>query len=144
QGYSVRNLSLLADLFCSAATFPVSFGLYSRRRGEGVALIVTLSGLAAGLSMITSADGPMHTLPESFFRPAPGPWATTLIITRLWPGTPCNLHELQHKIQRLPACPGQRATNPSGSTSDRSMASSEFLIQSPNSVSPFMVSRRLK
>ncbi|HLR13996.1 MAG TPA: sodium:solute symporter [Burkholderiaceae bacterium] len=103
QGYSVLYLFLLADLFCSAAAFPVFFGLYSRRCSEGVALIATLAGLAAGLSMFPSADGPMDTLLESFLLAALVPMATTLIITRLWPGTPCNLHELQHKIQRLPA-----------------------------------------
>ncbi|MFA7438846.1 sodium:solute symporter [Castellaniella sp.] len=102
QGYSVLYLFLLADLFCSAAAFPVFFGLYSTRCSGRVALTATLAGLAAGFWLFPAPDGPMDTLLESFLLAALVPVATTLVLSRVWPGTPCDLHGMQHQICSLP------------------------------------------
>src|SRR3546814_1335259 len=51
QGYSVLYLFLLADLFCSAAAFPVFFGLFNRRYSGGMAFFSTLCGLIAGIQI---------------------------------------------------------------------------------------------
>lgn len=102
QGYSVLYLFLLADLFCSAAAFPVFFGLYSTRCSGPVALLATVAGLAAGLAMFPAPDGPMDTLLEAFLLAALVPVATTLILSRIRPGNPCDLQALRNRIQSLP------------------------------------------
>ncbi|MFA5664078.1 sodium:solute symporter [Castellaniella sp.] len=102
QGYSVLYLFLLADLFCSAAAFPVFFGLYSTRCSGRVALLATLAGLAAGLWLFPAPDGPMDTLLESFLLAALVPVLVTLIFGRLWPGTRYDLHGMQDQIRSLP------------------------------------------
>src|SRR5690606_38694663 len=51
QGYSVLYLFLLADLFCSAAAFPVFFGLFSRQHQGWIATVSTVCGLVAGISL---------------------------------------------------------------------------------------------
>lgn len=66
QGYSVLYLFLLADLFCSAAAFPVFYGLYHRRHDGATAVVATLAGLAAGLFYFPAPGGKMDTLLESF------------------------------------------------------------------------------
>lgn len=48
RGISVLYLFLIADLVCSAAVFPVFYGLYARRFGGGAAVASTLIGLAVG------------------------------------------------------------------------------------------------
>ncbi|MGI8910858.1 MAG: sodium:solute symporter family transporter [Rubrobacteraceae bacterium] len=48
QGYSVLYLLLLADLVCTAAVFPVFFGLYSERFTGRAAVAGALAGLVAG------------------------------------------------------------------------------------------------
>jgi Na+/proline symporter len=48
QGISVLYLFLIADLLCSAAVFPVFYGLYARRFGGAAAVTSTLAGLAVG------------------------------------------------------------------------------------------------
>jgi len=48
QGISVLYLFLIADLLCSAAVFPVFYGLYARRFGGTAAVVSTLVGLAVG------------------------------------------------------------------------------------------------
>jgi Na+/proline symporter len=48
RGISVLYLFLIADLVCSAAVFPVFYGLYARRFGGGAAVAATLIGLAVG------------------------------------------------------------------------------------------------
>lgn len=48
QGYSVLYLFLVADLVCTAAAFPVFYGLYSERYTGLAAMLGTLAGLVAG------------------------------------------------------------------------------------------------
>lgn len=48
QGISVLYLFLIADLLCSAAVFPVFYGLYAARFGGAPAVISTIAGLAVG------------------------------------------------------------------------------------------------
>jgi Na+/proline symporter len=48
QGWSVLYLFLIADLLCSAAVFPVFYGLYAPRLGGAAAVLSTLGGLLAG------------------------------------------------------------------------------------------------
>lgn len=48
QGLSVLYLFLIADLLCSAAVFPVFYGLYARRFGGAAGVASTLAGLAVG------------------------------------------------------------------------------------------------
>lgn len=102
QGYSVLYLFLLADLLCSAAAFPVFYGLYSPRCSGRVALVSVLIGLAAGLAWFPAPDGPMDTLLESFLLAALAPLVATLLLSRLWPGAPCDLHNMRHQIRSLP------------------------------------------
>lgn len=48
QGVSVLYLFLIADLLCSAAVFPVFYGLYAKRFGGAAAVVSTLAGLGVG------------------------------------------------------------------------------------------------
>ncbi|WP_459614461.1 sodium:solute symporter family transporter [Bordetella sp. 2513F-2] len=83
QGYSVLYLFLLADLLCSAAAFPVFFGLFSRRHDGVTATWATLAGLAAGLLLFPAPDEkPVHLL-ESFLLAALVPVLVTLLLSRL-------------------------------------------------------------
>jgi Na+/proline symporter len=66
QGYSVLYLFLLADLFCSAAAFPVFFGLFSRRYDGFTAVLSTICGLIAGILVFPAPNGKMDYLLESF------------------------------------------------------------------------------
>lgn len=84
QGYSVLYLFLLADLLCSAAAFPVFYGLYSRRHDGFTATVATLAGLAAGLSMFPLPGQPMDHLLESFLLAALAPVAVTALMRLVW------------------------------------------------------------
>jgi len=66
QGYSVLYLFLLADLLCSAAAFPVFYGLFSRQHDGCSATLSTAGGLVAGLALFPLPGAPMDTLLESF------------------------------------------------------------------------------
>lgn len=84
QGYSVLYLFLLADLLCSAAAFPVFYGLYSRRFDGFTATLSTALGLIAGLLIFPSPNDPsMSYLLESFLLAAIVPVLATLIISPL-------------------------------------------------------------
>ena len=102
QGYSVLYLFLLADLLCAAAAFPVFYGLYSRRLNGRIATVATLSGLAAGLFMFPSPNGPLTYLLESFLLAALVPVAVTLMLIRLSRHlTLYDLNSLQHQIRGI-------------------------------------------
>ncbi len=83
QGYSVLYLFLLADLLCSAAAFPVFFGLYSKRHDGVTATVATAAGLVAGLWMFPAPGAPLDTLLESFLLAALVPVAVTLLMRPL-------------------------------------------------------------
>lgn len=80
QGYSVLYLFLLADLFCAAATFPVFFGLFSRRYSGLIAIFSTLSGLAAGIALFPAPGAALDYLLESFLLAALLPLAVSAIL----------------------------------------------------------------
>ena len=82
KGLSVLYLFLLADLLCSAAAFPVFYGLYSRRVTGTQATLSTLAGLAAGLYLFPAASGPMDYLLESFLVAALVPALLCLVLAR--------------------------------------------------------------
>ena len=85
KGLSVLYLFLLADLLCSAAAFPVFYGLYSRRISGTHATISTVAGLAAGLMLFPSPNGPMDYLLESFLVAAFVPAVLCLVLERFNP-----------------------------------------------------------
>jgi Na+/proline symporter len=58
QGYSVLYLFLIADMVCSAAVFPVFWGLYSRRFSGGAALVSSAIGLIAGVLFFPTPEAP--------------------------------------------------------------------------------------
>lgn len=66
QGFSVLYLFLLADLFCSAAAFPVFFGLFNRRYDGTSALVSTVCGLFAGILLFPAPGAKPEYLLESF------------------------------------------------------------------------------
>lgn len=66
QGYSVLYLFLLADLLCCAAAFPVFFGLFNRRHDGATAVVSTVCGLIAGLSLFPAPGDRPEYLLESF------------------------------------------------------------------------------
>jgi Na+/proline symporter len=83
QGYSVLYLFLLADLLCSAAAFPVFFGLFNRRHNGLVATIATICGLVAGLWLFPAPGAKPEYLLESFLLAALVPAAVTAILLRI-------------------------------------------------------------
>ncbi|MAR71748.1 sodium:solute symporter family protein [Halomonas sp.] len=85
QGYSVLYLFLLADLLCSAAAFPVFFGLFNRRYDGRNAVLSTAAGLVAGLAMFPSPSGGTATLLESFLLAAFVPVLVSLVLMKLLP-----------------------------------------------------------
>lgn len=102
QGYSVLYLFLLADLFCSAAAFPVFYGLYNRRLTGTTATLATLSGLLAGLMYFPSPTGPMTTLLESFLLAAVVPAVVTGLLHLLRrPMALYDFTQLNHAIKNL-------------------------------------------
>ncbi len=56
KGFSILYLFLLADLFCSAAVFPVFYGFYNKNLSEKKAIISILFGLFLGLLLFPSTD----------------------------------------------------------------------------------------
>jgi len=84
QGYSVLYLFLFADLLCSAAAFPVFYGLYDRKLDGRTALIATVAGLISGLTLFPAPDAPLTWLLESFlvaaFVPVLVMWALPRIL----------------------------------------------------------------
>lgn len=85
QGYSVLYLFLLADLFCSAAAFPVFFGLFNRSYNSLTAMVSTLCGLAAGIVLFPAPGAPMDYLLESFLLAALVPVAVSGLMMLLMP-----------------------------------------------------------
>ncbi|WP_217617889.1 sodium:solute symporter family protein [Achromobacter sp. GbtcB20] len=86
QGYSVLYLFLLADLLCSAAAFPVFYGLFSRKHDGFTATLSTITGLVAGLFFFPApGDKPVFLL-ESFLLAAFVPVVTTVLIRLLMRG----------------------------------------------------------
>lgn len=83
KGLSVLYLFLLADLLCSAAAFPVFYGLYSRRITGMQATLSTLAGLITGLVLFPAPNGPMNYLLESFLVAALVPAVLCLLLERL-------------------------------------------------------------
>lgn len=83
QGYSVLYLFLLADLFCSAAAFPVFFGLYSKRHTGTIAVISTLCGLVAGIALFPAPGEKPQYLLESFLLAAFVPVVVSAILLRI-------------------------------------------------------------
>lgn len=83
QGYSVLYLFLLADLFCSAAAFPVFLGLYNRRHDGLSAVVSTVCGLIAGTLLFPGpGEKPVYLL-ESFLLAALVPVAVSLLMLKL-------------------------------------------------------------
>ncbi|AQU84804.1 MAG: sodium:solute symporter family protein [Halomonas sp.] len=100
QGYSVLYLFLLADLLCSAAAFPVFFGLFYRRYTGLNAVISTALGLVAGLAMFPAPGGSTATLLESFLLAALVPVAVSLLLLRVLPSRPAYDFGLLHTAVR--------------------------------------------
>lgn len=88
QGYSVLYLFLLADLLCSAAAFPVFFGLFHRRYTGIDAVISTSCGLMTGLAMFPAPGAGTGTLLESFVLATLVPVGVSLLLLRLLPVRP--------------------------------------------------------
>src|SRR5690606_9562201 len=82
QGYNVLYLFLLADLFCSAAAFPVFFGLFSRRYGGTTAIVSTLCWLLAGIVLFPGPGDKPEYLLESFLLAALVPVIVTALMLR--------------------------------------------------------------
>ncbi|MBF7051842.1 sodium:solute symporter [Halomonas sp. KAO] len=85
QGYSVLYLFLLADLLCCAAAFPVFFGLFNRRFDGRAAVLATVSGLVAGLTLFPAPGDALTTLMESFLLATFMPVVTGLALLALLP-----------------------------------------------------------
>lgn len=83
QGYSVLYLFLLADLLCSAAAFPVFFGLFNPRYNGVTAFVSTLCGLIAGLLVFPGPGVKPEYLLESFLLAALVPVVVSAVILRL-------------------------------------------------------------
>ena len=83
KGLSVLYLFLLADLLCSAAAFPVFYGLFSQRLSGLQATLSTLAGLVAGLYLFPKPHESMDYLLESFLIAALVPMFLCLITERL-------------------------------------------------------------
>ncbi len=101
QGYSVLYLFLLADLFCSAAAFPVFYGLYSNAYSGRMALISTLAGLAAGLYWFPRQGEDMQFLLESFLLAALVPVLVSAVLKLVWRTKPFDLGQLQDSVRGL-------------------------------------------
>lgn len=102
QGYSVLYLFLLADLLCSAAAFPVFFGLYNRRCSGRMAFVATLAGLAAGISLFPAPGAPLTWLLESFLLAALVPVAVIFVQLALSAGArEFDLESLGRRVRRI-------------------------------------------
>jgi len=102
QGYSVLYLFLLADILCSAAAFPVFFGLFNSRYSGRVAILSTVTGLVCGLSIFPGPNDPPTLLLESFLLAALVPVIVSIIAL---PFVPTKKHydfgQLNTLIRRL-------------------------------------------
>jgi len=76
----VLYLFLLADLLCSAAAFPVFYGLFSRKHDGFTATTSTITGLIAGLFFFPAPGDKPTFLLESFLLAAFVPVVTTVLI----------------------------------------------------------------
>lgn len=56
RGQSVLYLFLIADLVCSAAVFPVFFGMFARRLSDLGAAVAAVAGLAVGILFFPAPD----------------------------------------------------------------------------------------
>ncbi|TEA74239.1 sodium:solute symporter family protein [Allopusillimonas ginsengisoli] len=83
QGYSVLYLFLLADLLCSAAAFPVFFGLFNRRHNGPVAVVATICGLIVGLWFFPAPGAKPEYLLESFLLAALVPAVVIALLLRI-------------------------------------------------------------
>lgn len=102
QGYSVLYLFLLADLFCSAAAFPVFFGLFNRRYNGRIAVVSTLAGLVAGITVFPGPGQPLTYLLESFLLAACVPAVVSLILMRLMTSrTYYDLGKMKSMVRKL-------------------------------------------
>lgn len=102
QGYSVLYLFLLADLFCSAAAFPVFFGLFNRRYNGRTAVLSTVAGLLVGFAVFPRPGEAMDYLLESFLLAALVPVAVSVVMMRLMPSRIAyDLNTMSTKVQRL-------------------------------------------
>ncbi|MFW8566825.1 sodium:solute symporter family transporter [Orrella sp. 11846] len=80
QGYSILYLFLLADLLCCAAAFPVFFGFYNARYQGFHAVLSTLGGLIAGLTLFPTPSAPTTHLLESFLLASLVPVAISVVL----------------------------------------------------------------
>lgn len=102
QGYSVLYLFLLADLFCSAAAFPVFFGLFSRRYNSLTAIISTVAGLVAGITLFPAPGAKLDYLLESFLLAALVPVAVSALLMWLMPARqPFDFTRLKNTVRSL-------------------------------------------
>lgn len=101
QGYDVLYLFLLADLLCSAAAFPVFFGLYSARYDGRSALIALLAGLAAGLSRFPAPHEVADHLLEAFLLAALVPVGVSLLLMARRRARAFDFDRLRERISRL-------------------------------------------
>lgn len=102
QGYSVLYLFLLADLFCSAAAFPVFFGLFNRHYNGRTAVLSTVAGLLVGFAVFPRPGEAMDYLLESFLLAALVPVAVSVVMMRLMPSRIAyDLNTMSTKVQRL-------------------------------------------
>lgn len=85
RGYSVLYLFPLTDLLCSAAAFPVFFGLFHRRYTGLDAVISTSCGLVTGLAMFPAQGAGTGILLESFVLATLVPVGVSLLLLRLLP-----------------------------------------------------------
>lgn len=88
QGYNVLYLFLLADLLCSAAAFPVFYGLFNRRHDGKMAIISTAFGLVAGLLLFPGPSDKPEYLLESFLLAAFVPVLVTIVMQCIRPSRP--------------------------------------------------------
>lgn len=102
QGYSVLYLFLLADLFCCAAAFPVFYGLFNREHNGVTAVVGTVCGLVAGLTLFPAPGAKMTYLLESFLVAVFIPVLVTYILRKLRPSNRnFDFAQLRRAVQNL-------------------------------------------
>ena len=104
QGYSVLYMFLLADLLCAAATFPVFFGLFSRRHDGTSGIVAVVAGLIAGFALFPGPSLKGGDLLGSFVLAAVVPAVVCLLAVWLRPARQdFDLDSLRHRIRRIGA-----------------------------------------
>ncbi len=104
QGYSVLYLFLLADLLCSAAAFPVFYGLFSRRHDGTTAVVGTVCGILGGLLLFPAPGDKPEYLLESFLVAALLPVLVSALLMRFKRSRPpFDYARLNAAIQNLDA-----------------------------------------